>query len=318
MSYCLHDDNPFYVCGCGCRRIALGCFLEEALLHDKIEDDATLALVVSSLVSVYIGLLNVPNLEAVLPNEAVQQPLSGKWLQRHADCMLSFRHAWLDRLMPGNGLSSSAVAVKQVPPKPKPSPQQQHLYVNKLQGLLCNTDLPNVDIHGVLQSLESFEPTVSLSVRLLCLPRIDRFEEAAQLLLDAQPSLALEFGKIFCRQTPKNWSILLHEILLRTTAMATLLQPPSDDTNASSSATSLTLSTGSRHSSDTALLRIYHEVVDHLALTMHATEFLAIMPDNMLLEWLQPYLEKALACTTARLLQQTIVADSKRVLATVQ
>jgi hypothetical protein len=294
-------------------RIALACFVEAFV----VKHASTEAIVLETLSKLFIALQSITTLDRALPNESVEQPLSSKWLKQHHIALLDLRFSWLDQLS-GTSPSHQATAYQQPqqqqqqlheqPPHHhhhhhhhhQPQPQQHHhqhqrLYLVKLQGMLCDSRLEAMDIRSILSATEASHTNSHLSIRLLCLTRLGELQQAIQLLVDNHPHLALEFGKSFCHQADQ-WALLIKQVLSH------IEKHSSNDSMASK----------------LQLVRMFEQVVDHLAQTLEPVEFLHIMPDNIGVAFIRSYIEKCIACSSARKLQAKIIEDAKRNITTAQ
>ncbi|GAM23299.1 hypothetical protein SAMD00019534_064740, partial [Acytostelium subglobosum LB1] len=197
-----------------------------------------------------------------------------QWILNHLKTYSGIPH-WLSKLPP-----FSLDAQRNPSEKEDPTSKLSSLYYRKLHSLLYSTRVQDFEFMENIETIFSndVENIMFISLKLACLPLLDRTEDGIKLGVNTQISIMLEYGLHFCKHS--DWSVVLEQVLKRYMA--------------------------SEPNQSEAVLQEYERILDHLTNYMDPEAFLQLLPSNGKMDYFLPFIEKSFLNHHAKLLKSKL------------
>ncbi|KAM9966489.1 hypothetical protein ACTFIR_006705 [Dictyostelium discoideum] len=127
------------------------------------------------------------------------------------------------------------------------------------------------------------ENTMLLSLKLACLPLLDRIKESIELVLQSNISIIFDYSCHFCKQL-EDWSIVLESILKK----YQLEKSPTEKE---------------------IIIHEYEELLSHLSAFLDPESFLHLLPPNGKIDYYLVFIEKSFSNHQAKILKSNLSSN---------
>ncbi|KAF2074241.1 hypothetical protein CYY_004451 [Polysphondylium violaceum] len=168
------------------------------------------------------------------------------------------------------------------------------LYYKKLQSVLSINKIKDFEFMETIELIFSQDDEENLmlqSLKLACLPLLDRIKEAIDLVVNSNVSILLDYCLHFCKSL-SDWSIVLDSVLRK-------YQDYYSTNNDNESITS------QEQERETIIIE-YEKILDHLSSTLDPESFLHLLPSNGRMDYFLSFIEKSFSNHQAKLLRSNL------------
>ncbi|KYQ93666.1 hypothetical protein DLAC_05051 [Tieghemostelium lacteum] len=220
---------------------------------------------------------NIPTSKSAISNQnQLGDEYCNQWMLMHLNTYLSIPQ-WLSKLPPFLMENNNPSAKDEV--KTLLSP----LYYRKLQSLLSLNKIKDFQFMETIESIfqNNNDNIMLLSLKLACLPPLDRVKEAIELAVDTNIHIILDYSLHFCK-IHSDWATVLSTVLKRYQSQS--LKPTEKEIT----------------------IREYEKVLDHLTSFLDPEAFLHLLPSNGKMDYFLTFIEKSFSNHQAKLLKTSL------------
>lgn len=216
--------------------------------------------------------------------DLTRESLKSKWAFCHCNALVSLSPTWAEEVHGGAGIP---------------------YYQRKLQGLLSlgrefdgQWMLDRVET----KALEASHFAGEVPLRLLCLPKIGKLEEAVQCVVAVAPTALCLYGEQFFKQHADHWKVALSIILDTITGLSGVAESERESGKGTSASAAKLLE----------LRDVYEEAMGVLVKAFSPDVFLSVLPANGNMAFFLPYIKACFRNHQAELLLQSMIEPKSR------
>jgi len=171
------------------------------------------------------------------------------------------------------------------------------LYYKKLQSVLSINKIKDFEFMETIElifSQDDQENQMLQSLKLACLPLLDRIKEAIDLVVNSNVSILLDYCLHFCKSL-SDWSIVLDSVLRKYQEYHLL-------TNDNNSTEEFEIICQER---ETIIIE-YEKILDHLSSSLDPESFLHLLPSNGRMDYFLSFIEKSFSNHQAKILRSNL------------